>query len=276
MSSLPAFDRNRLRPFFAALESRLVAAADAVVTVSDGVAGLIEKAFGRRPVVIRNSHDERLDRTGAGDLRRSLGLSGEDRLCVVVGNRKPGMAIGVAVEAMSLLPDRWHLAFVGRGYGAERERFRFHPAVNRLHFGPHVAPDEVVPFIRSADLGLVVYEPYSENYRYALPNGFFQVVAAGLPVIRARLPEIEAAIAGRPVGLCLDRLNPTDLAQAIAAGAARRDALRLEAARLAGELRWEREAERFMLLVGNVLGERDGARRSCDAGRRASFSPAGG
>src|SRR3954452_18240139 len=125
---LPSFDRNRVRPFFAALEGRLAAAADAVVTVSDGVAGLIENACGRRPIVIRNTHDERLDRAVAADLRQSLGLSAEARLCVVVGNRKPGMVIDIAADAMALLPDHWHLAFVGRGYGAERKRFHLHPA----------------------------------------------------------------------------------------------------------------------------------------------------
>lgn len=273
---LPPFDRNRVRPFFAALESRLVTAADAVVTVSDGVAALIEAAFGRRPAVIRNSHDDRLDRESAGDLRSALGLSAEDRIGVVVGNRKPGMAIDVAADAMSLLPDRWHLAFVGRGYSAESERFRTHPAANRLHFGPHVAPDAVVPFIRSADLGLVIYEPYSENYRHALPNGFFQVVAAGLPVVRARLREIEAVIAGRPIGLCLDRLDSAGLARAISACAAQYPAFRTEAARLAGELRWEREAERFRVLVGSVLSERNDARRGAIGAHRAPFSLAGG
>ena len=53
-----------------------------------------------------------------------------------------------------------------------------------------------MPTIRTADLGLVLYEPYSENYRYALPNGFFQLVAAGLPIVRGQLQEIEAAIGG--------------------------------------------------------------------------------
>jgi glycosyltransferase involved in cell wall biosynthesis len=122
----------------------------------------------------------------------------------------------------------------------------------------------------------VIYEPYSENYRYALPNGFFQVIAAGLPVVRARLPEIESAIAGRPVGLCLDRLNPADLARAIAACAAQEGVFRREAVRLAGELRWEREAERFRLLVGSVLGEEDGARRRTIDAHRASVLVTGG
>ena len=247
-----AFDRNRVRPFFDALEARLVAAADATVTVSDGIAALVERTFGRRPTVLRNYHDERLDQAVAPDLRTSFSLAPADRLCVVVGNRKPGMAVDTAVDALAVLPARFHLAFVGRGYEAESERLRRHPAASRVHFGRHAAPNQVVPFIRTADLGLVIYEPYSANYRYALPNGFFQVIAAGLPLVRAALPEIEAAIGRHPVGARLDRLDPPSLAAAILRCAEDTDGLRSAAATLARELRWETESLRLNRLVDEV------------------------
>ena len=68
------FDRKRLRPFLDRLENHTIANADAVVTVSDGVAALIEDACGRRPVVIRSCHDERHDRMPPIDLRAALGF----------------------------------------------------------------------------------------------------------------------------------------------------------------------------------------------------------
>jgi glycosyltransferase involved in cell wall biosynthesis len=249
---LAAFDRNRVRPFFDALEARLVAGADATVTVSDGIAALIERTFGRRPIVLRNYHDERLDQAVDSDLRKSLLLAPGDRLCVVVGNRKPGMAVDTAVDALAMLPKRFHLAFVGRGYEADSERLRRHPAASRVHFGRHVAPNQVVPFIRTADLGLVIYEPYSANYRYALPNGFFQVIAAGLPLVRAALPEMEAAVGRHPVGARLDRLDPPSLAAAILRCADDTAGLRSAVATLARELRWETEALRLSRLVDEV------------------------
>lgn len=254
--SQPSFDRHCLRPFLDRLEGRLVAEAAAVVTVSGGVAGLMEQTLGRRPVVIRNCHDERLDRPVAPDLRARLGLTPEDCLCVVVGNRKRGMAVEVAVEAFSRLPPRFHLAFVGRGYDADRDRLTSGPASAQLHFGNAVLPNQIVPFIRSADLGLVLYRRHSENYAAALPNGFFQAVAAGLPLVRAALPEIEAVIAGRDVGVCFDRLEPQSLADAVLAGAARAPQLRPAAAALGRELRWQSEAERLLPLVAGALRSR--------------------
>src|SRR5262249_25644380 len=158
---------------------------------------------GRRPVVIRNCHDERLDRAVVRNLRTELELAPTDKLCVVVGNWKPGMAITVAVEALARLPQRFHLAFLGRNYDKPGHPLPSALVGRRLHFGRFATPDKVVPAIRTADIGLVIYEPYSDNYRSALPNGFFQIIAAGLPLVRAPLPEIEAVIGGIRVGVCL-------------------------------------------------------------------------
>ena len=251
-----SFDRNRLRPFFDQLEARVVAAADAVVTVSEGVADLMERAFGRRAMVVRNCHDERRDRSDVPPLRTVLGLSAEDYLCVVVGNYKPGMAVSVAADALALLPERFHFAFLGRGYEGIVAKLQDHPAAGRLHFGRFVAPDAIVPSIGSADIGLLIYEPYSENYRYALPNGFFQIIAAGLPIVRAPLPEIEATIGHRPVGVCLTRLDPVTLAQAIVRCAGDAEAYRANAAALARELRWEIEEARLQRLIDGLFASR--------------------
>lgn len=251
---LPSFDRNCLRPYLNRLEDRLVNAATALVTVSGGVANLMEATFKRRPMVIRNCHDERLDRVIEPDLRARLRLTPADRLCVVVGNRKHGMALDLAVTALSMLPDNFHLAFVGRFYEADQHRLCRHSAVARLHLGHWVAPDEVVPFIRTADLGLVLYEDYSANYRAALPNGFFQVVAAGLPMVRAALPEIERTIGDRAIGIRLDRLDAATLARAILDCTAGAPRFRAETAILAAELSWEKEARRLRGLVEELVG----------------------
>jgi glycosyltransferase involved in cell wall biosynthesis len=249
-----SFDRHRMRPFLNRLEDRLVAEASAVVTVSDGVADLMAGAFGRRPTVIRSCHDERLDQAAVPDLRTALGLTAEHRLCVVVGNCKPGMAVPVALGAVALLPEHFHIAFVGRGYTAQAQQLRRHPAATRIHFDRYTEPSRIVPFIRSADIGLVIYEPYSQNYRCALPNGFFQTVAAGLPLVRAPLPEIEAAICGYAIGICLERCDPASLAQAILRCTEDQQILRRNTAALARKLRWELESRRLQSLISNVLG----------------------
>ncbi len=256
-ATLPLFDRRRMRPFLNRLEDRLIAEADAVVTVSDGVAGLMEATFGRRPEVIRNCHDQRCDDLAAPDLRATIGLAPDECLAVVVGNYKPGMELAAVCDAIGRLPERFHLAFVGGGYERVAALLEQHPERRRIHFGYRVPANQVVPFIAGADLGLVIYAARSENYRFALPNGFFQVVAAGLPLIRGRLPEIEAAIAGRVVGACLDPIEPAALAAAIERCAGHAAALRPAVASLAKTLRWRVEAARLRQLVDGLVAAQE-------------------
>jgi glycosyltransferase involved in cell wall biosynthesis len=257
----PRFDRNRLRPFYDRLENQLVAAADAVVTVSDGVADAFRQVFGRRPEVVRNCHDERHDRGDAPDLRDLLGLRPPDRLGVVIGNCKPGMAIGVAAAALARLPENFHLAFVGRGYEAAIPTLPRDLLGSRLHIGYAFAPNAVVPAIRSADLGLVLYEPRSINYRYALPNGFFQTVAAGLPLVRLPLVEIEAVIGTKAVGVRLETGDPAELAAAVVRCTDNSESLRRNMAALSRGLSWRFEAVRLRAVIDRVMR----ARRERDA-----------
>jgi glycosyltransferase involved in cell wall biosynthesis len=86
-----------------------------------------------------------------------------------------------------------------------------------------------------------------------LPNGFFQLVAAGLPIVRAELPEIEAVIGGLGVGYCLPRLEPDGLAQAISRAIAERDLLRGNVVLLTRSLRWENEAKRLRRLIDTIV-----------------------
>jgi glycosyltransferase involved in cell wall biosynthesis len=249
----PSFDRRRLRPFYDELEVRLVAAADAVVTVSHGVADEMTRVFGRRPEIIRNCHDDRRDHEHAPDLRGLIGLAPADRLCVLVGNYKPGMAVDAAIAAIGQLPSMYHLAFVGRGYDEVRHRLPRGPLGSRIHLGHVFDPDKIVPAIRSADIGLLLYRPYSTNYRHALPNGFFQLVAAGLPIVRAPLKQVEDTIGGRQIGVCLEELHPAALAAAITKCSEMPDSMRRETAALAGELSWQSEGVRLQILIDSIM-----------------------
>src|SRR5262249_51829940 len=80
--------------------------------------------------------------------------------------------------------------------------------------------------------------PYSDNYRFALPNGFFQVIAAGLPLVRAPLSEIETTLWHRRGGVCLARLHATTPAGGILDCADDSGTFRAKAGALPQELRW--------------------------------------
>ena len=68
------------------------------------------------------------------------------------------------------------------------------------------------------------------------------MVAAGLPVIRAALPEIEAVIGEHRIGVCLMVLDPEKLAAAILHREQNAARLRAGVVALGQELRCENEA----------------------------------
>jgi glycosyltransferase involved in cell wall biosynthesis len=197
------------------VESLCVRRAAAVVTVSEGIAALQREAYGCESVVMRNVQDARLDQQPRASIRKALGLRPEDFLLVTVGQAKPGQALSEAFAAMRLLPERVHLAFLGKNYEPYLEEIRRTGLESRVHFVPPVLPYEVVPFIRDADAGLILYYPFSVNYVSCLPNGFFQTIAAELPLLYPELAEIKKIAARYEIGLPIDPQSPASIADAV-------------------------------------------------------------
>jgi glycosyltransferase involved in cell wall biosynthesis len=208
------FGRRWITAFYRHLESQLVRKAAALVTVSDGVAELEEKTFGRRPIVVRNCHDVRLDQEPSAHLRQVLGLSPDQFILVAVGNAKEGAAIQEALDAMQELPAHVHLVFLGRFFEPHMKSIRGRRLEGRVHIVPPVKPFEVVPFIRSANASVILYYPRSVDYRNSLPNRFFQPLAAELPILYPELPEIKKIAEKYEVGIPIDPQIPRSISDA--------------------------------------------------------------
>ena len=227
-------------PYLQRLESRCIAGASHIVTVCDGIANEIASRYGRRPTVLRNAHDERLEIRPAECIRERLGLSPADRLLVVVGNNKVGLAFDEVVDAVGALPGSPTLAFVGKGYDTASLPAALRGKVRAFD---DLQAREVVPFIRGADLAIVPYKPVSTNSRFALPNGLFQVLAAGLPTLYPALPEVTSLLRDYDVGARVDMRDASGIKEALQglAEPARQAAARAEACRFSAANSWRRE-----------------------------------
>jgi hypothetical protein len=239
------------------LERRCVREAAEVVTVSDGCADLMEDRFGRRPKVIRNMHDPRMDESVNRGLRATLDLEPDAFLLVMVGNAKPGTAVDQALEAMSRLPVHVHLAFVGGGWDRWRARVEELELARRVHLCPPVSPTAVAPFIASANAGVVLYFPASPSHLHALPNGFFISVAAGLPLLYpAQLPDLRELADKHELGLPIDPLHATSLVSAVSELLGDRTRLtrfRERVKQAGGVLNWEVEERRLKAAIEEAL-----------------------
>jgi glycosyltransferase involved in cell wall biosynthesis len=245
-----------MRRFYLALESRCTRSATAVLTVSEGVAGLYERHCGRRPIVVRNCAELRFLDEPHPDLRTLVGATDDVFLLVAVGNHKPGTrAIAQAVESLAGLPDRVHLAFVGAGYEEFTALAGSLGVAARTHFvGPVPAP-QVPRFIAGADAALILYLPVLVDIEYALPNGLFNSIAAGLPLLYPELPEIRRIAEEHQLGVAIDPSDPGS----IAAGArALMDPQRAAAYRRHADtareiLNWEHEETVLAEVVASAL-----------------------
>jgi len=198
------FVRAFLLPAMARIERWTARRCDAVVTVSAGVAAALAETISVNATVIRNAVDSRNNRDAHASIREVLKLEPSDLLLVMIGNRKVGIDFDFVAAILRRLPSSFHFVFIGRGFELGNGVSHGIGADRRLHFLPAVPASEVSRFIASADAGLLLRRPISRNDHSALPNGFFHIIDAGLPLARLPLPEIEAVIGDRAVGPVLD------------------------------------------------------------------------
>lgn len=252
---LTPFWRRVFRPFLMWLEGLCVNRVDGMATVNQGIADLYKETFGADAGVTRNCHDPEMDVAVDQGLRQTLGLSETDFLLVTIGNRKPGQHVTPALEAMSRLPTGVHLAFVGRGYEALAEDISARGLGGRVHTIPSIPANRVVPFIRSADAALILYYARSQNDEHFLPNGFFQGIAARLPVLYPGLRWIKETAETYDIGIEID---PGD-ADGISAGVERLrkriavDGMGNALNRAARENSWQKEERVLKELTERVL-----------------------
>jgi len=249
-------ERIRAR-WLLAVERACVLRAAEVVTTSEGNAAALEATFGRRPEVIYNTHDARLDRSAAPTVREECGLSMGTFLVVVAGNAKAGAAIDNVLCALMSVAGDIHVAFVGNGYEQHRAVAGKLGVGDRAHFLDPVPPTEYAQFVATADVALIPYFAHNRAYRNAIGNRFFVAIAAGLPVLYPiDLPDLARLAEKHRVGLEIDSRRHETIAAAIAKLRADPEllaTLRANVTEAAGELSWEGEESNLRHLVDRVL-----------------------
>lgn len=199
--------RTFVAPFLRWMVRRWVTRADSVTTVGPGLAAQYAKEFGLEAGVVLNA-------PARADLAPTP--VGRPIRLVHAGNAVPAR-LEVLLEAMELVTGELtldlYLVDSGSGYAAQlRERYAGHPRV-RLH--DPVGPDEVVATLNAYDVGVYSLPPLSFNFRYALPNKFFDFVQARLAVVVGPSPEMAALVREHGLGVVADDFTPQALARAL-------------------------------------------------------------
>jgi glycosyltransferase involved in cell wall biosynthesis len=250
------------------LERRWSAAASAVVTVNGGIAAELEQRIHPPRLVVVHNCPPRWDPPDRRpDLFRTMFAIPPDAPIALYHGR---LTVHRGIEPMAdalLQPGMEHVHGVVMGYGPLKETIEQRAAEpgirGRLHVMGAVPPDELLPWVASADVGIVAIHRSSLNHWLSTPNKLFECIAAGVPVVASDFPEIRRVVMDPdgPLGVLCDPEDVSQVVQAIRsvvdAPADERDALRARCLRAAHERwNWETESAKLVELYADLVPER--------------------
>lgn len=249
-----------LRRAARAVEARLARRATLVVAVNAGIASVIARRTRARPViVVHNAAPRWTPPEPRPDLlRQRLALGPATPVILYHGLLSEARGLDRLCEAMlePALRDA-HLALLG--YGHLRDRLIEAAAEprfgGRVHVLDAVAPDDLLAWVASADVGAMAMPGTTRNLRLSTPNKLFECLAAGTPVVVSDFPLVRAIVLDDPLGplgAACDPSDASDLARALA-GILGLDRATYEALRrrclAAAAARWNWESEVTGLLA---------------------------
>jgi glycosyltransferase involved in cell wall biosynthesis len=233
---------------------------NAVITVCNSISDYLAKQYNiPKPTVIMNAPDvNRIDNNGLS-LRDELMLTDATPLAVYVGKITTGRGLHELVRAMQFCKE-FHVALLGPSVISIEENLTREAESlgvrDRLHLVPSVAPEIVMSYIKSADIGVIPIQDVCLSYRYCMPNKLFEMAFSGIPACVSNLPEMKAFIDRERVGITMDQTDPEDIARAMHELYQRRKDYVVDEYRLSELFKkysWETQGHKLLNLYQNVL-----------------------
>jgi glycosyltransferase involved in cell wall biosynthesis len=177
----PRRNNARWLPAHLAYEREYVPAANAVITVSDALAGMLqdEHHLAERPAVLLNAPSVSGPGAGVPDLRALCGVDDQTPLLVYGGSATPQRGLDTVVRALPML-DGAHLALVVAD--PEAPYIKELTTGDRVHAVPYVEFWQVPAFLSAADAGVIPILHWP-NHEIALITKFFEYSHARLPIV---------------------------------------------------------------------------------------------
>lgn len=243
-------------------EASIFRRADAVTTVGAGLAKWYEQHHHIvAPLVIRNcryywpyARDDRL--------RSDIGIGPEVPLAVWFGGIYPEQGVETLINVVPLLARQVHIAIIAYvlprwmhyiEHDLPRQAEELGVA-GRVHFLPPRQPEDLVPYVSGADLGVIPRPSEHLNNYLSMPNKFLEMVMARLPVAVSRLGDIVDVVTQYEIGGAFDERDLGGVASVINRLIEPQVNLQLKAnvMKAAEELTWEQESVAYVSLVRRI------------------------
>lgn len=229
------------------IEDRHIRGADAVVTVSEGIADALAQRYALpRPMVIANTPGWQ-----ATAFRPT-----EGRITVLYhGAIVPRRGLETLIESVRLWPPHLRLVIRGPAQGGFERHLQqlAEPFGERVAIEPPVPPAQLVSAAAQADIGIFLLSNSTTHARFAMPNKIFEYMQAGLMVISSDLPEIRKLIEAAGCGVLLADATPEAIASCLAGlDTVQIDACKRAALTRARDLNFDMEGIKLLALVDRL------------------------
>jgi glycosyltransferase involved in cell wall biosynthesis len=125
----------------------------------------------------------------------------------------------------------------------------------KLLIVPYISPDLVFSYLQMSDVGISTLLPIDKIHELAFPRKLFEYMAAGLPIIGAKVPGIEKILINDECGIVVDASSPGAIADAIITFA-HNDTLRFSMAKKSKEASrkysWSTESQKLVDLYNGL------------------------
>ena len=193
------------KTIYAITEKLFLKYCNRVIVVSEGIKNWYEEKYCLNNVSIINNAvigDEEQVRDELYDARKRFNLLEDDIVFGYIGTFTTGRSLELLLKIFSETITNKHLVLAGYG-DLKNHVEKMSQIYSNIHYLGSVPWDKIQSFVGSIDVGLVLLEDVSLNYRYALPTKFFEYLASGKPVIVSDFPDMSSIVKKYSCGWCV-------------------------------------------------------------------------
>jgi glycosyltransferase involved in cell wall biosynthesis len=203
---IPAYLRKTVSIFFKIFEDYVAKRLSYIVTATPHIGDRFRQ-LGCRVMAINNYPFLNEFIPSIGDWQD------KERAVCYVGIIEEMRGISGMIEAIDRTDAKLFLA--GRfSSTAQRDRMTTLPGWEKIKELGQIGRSEVAHLLSKSMAGLVLFHPVPNNVD-ALPNKLFEYMSASIPVIASDFPLWKEIIEGNRCGICVDPLDPSEIANAI-------------------------------------------------------------